>query len=425
MKHRLCSLLLLLSLLLTACQTKTQSPADDSFALYFPRTQVSMTDGSMTKMTVELSEEDRNIKQLMEVYMAAIAPKGAYHAIEGWMLDNAYLEGTTAVINFSGPEMSSLQANVAAACLLQTLMQLPNIDAVRLGVPGISQPISLTYQELLLSDTGMLPQKESIVYYVPDEHGRFLSRQRHTVEAMELQEKPGYVLQLLLKHISEETRLLGIVIENGICTVNLSSEFVSNMPKSFQAERLSVYSIVNSLTEMAEITAVDFWIEGAPLQELSFMELPAGLQRKESLIAPLDTNVEHATLYVSCDAERLVALPCGFQNPEGKDIKELTLQELIGFESADGAFGCIPEGTRMLSLRMEGNACIIDLTGEFLSGCKNSQQELLAVKSIVATMCAFENVSSVEILVEGLEPTYQVNWLKNVRQTELSWFAEG
>jgi len=66
----------------------------------------------------------------------------------------------------------------------------------------------------------------------------------------------------------------------------------------------------------------------------------------------------------------------------------------------------------------------VDLTSEFLLGCKDAQQEMLAVQSVIATMCALDGVSSVEILVEGLEPTYSVSWLKNLRQPENEWFSE-
>ena len=73
---------------------------------------------------------------------------------------------------------------------------------------------------------------------------------------------------------------------------------------------------------------------------------------------------------------------------------------------------------------MEGSACIVDLTSEFLDGCESVQEERLAVRSIVATMCALDGISTVEILVEGLEPTYRITGMHNIRQPEDSWFAE-
>ena len=66
----------------------------------------------------------------------------------------------------------------------------------------------------------------------------------------------------------------------------------------------------------------------------------------------------------------------------------------------------------------------MDLTGEFLGGCADAQQEAYAVRSVVATMCALPEIQSVEILVEGLEPSYRDSSLALVHQVEEDWLAE-
>ena len=66
----------------------------------------------------------------------------------------------------------------------------------------------------------------------------------------------------------------------------------------------------------------------------------------------------------------------------------------------------------------------MDLTGELLGGCADAQQEACAVRSVVATMCALPEIQSVEILVEGLEPSYRDSSLALVHQVEEDWLAE-
>lgn len=429
MKRGIICVLVILCLLLSACQTQAPERIENPFALYFPRGEIS-GDSAFAEMTISLDASQMTLSQIVTAYHKTQPPSGADRAIPtAWVLKDAYFENTVAVLHFGGEASTAVKTNIAAACLLQTLLQLPQVEEIRLHAPGNEKPLQLAAEDVLLKDTGMLPQKESIVFYLSDPQGLYLNRQTSTVEALEAQEKPQYIMQKLVQTgtvdgtLPRGTKLIGLRLENGICTVNLSSEFVMNMRPNFQRERLAVYSIVNSLTELDEITTVDFWIEGAPLEELSFMKLPAGLQREESLIAS-DADAQYVKLYLSCDNKLLVALPFLIESQENVDLAEQTINALLALEGFDGAQSCLPEGTKLLDLRMEGSACIVDLTGDFISGCGSSEEEILAVRSIVATMYALDGISSVEILVEGLEPNYSTAWLKNARQPEKSWFAE-
>ena len=55
--------------------------------------------------------------------------------------------------------------------------------------------------------------------------------------------------------------------ETRIATVDLSKEFVENHPGGKAEERMTIYSIVNSLTELDEIEKVQFLIEGKTSKE--------------------------------------------------------------------------------------------------------------------------------------------------------------
>ncbi len=68
--------------------------------------------------------------------------------------------------------------------------------------------------------------------------------------------------------IPEGTKLLlPVNIEASVATVNLSKEFVDNHPGGKAAERMTIYSIVNSLTELVDIQKVEFLIEGKSREE--------------------------------------------------------------------------------------------------------------------------------------------------------------
>jgi len=68
--------------------------------------------------------------------------------------------------------------------------------------------------------------------------------------------------------IPEGTKLCSNVqVEDGVATVDLSKEFISNQTGGKDKEKLTIYSIVNSLTELKDIHKVKFTIEGKEVEE--------------------------------------------------------------------------------------------------------------------------------------------------------------
>jgi len=71
----------------------------------------------------------------------------------------------------------------------------------------------------------------------------------------------------LLPTIPEGTKLNFVEVKDGVATVDLSKEFVDNHMGGRNAEQLTLYSIVNSLTELSEIQKVKFTIDGKSQKE--------------------------------------------------------------------------------------------------------------------------------------------------------------
>ncbi|HOM01658.1 MAG TPA: GerMN domain-containing protein [Acetivibrio sp.] len=84
--------------------------------------------------------------------------------------------------------------------------------------------------------------------------------------------------------ISEGTKLLSVKTENGICTLNLSKEFVENHIGGSTAELMTINSIVASLTELPGINKVQFLIEGNVREFFIHEALDAPIGRNESII---------------------------------------------------------------------------------------------------------------------------------------------
>lgn len=426
------ALLLALLLFLTACAGRAVQTQADGFLFYYPA-----ADGSTTLVSVPGPEDaaQLSLDELLRAYLDAAPPEnGRALCASRISLFRAEQDGSTILLTFRGARITGLEQSLFCVCLTRTLAQLPEVQRVSFSLPGIAQALILTENDIFLTDTGMLPQQESVTLYFPDAQRRYLVRETVLAEAMSAEEKPAFIMQQLLSGssggqlnscIPEGTTLLDLHVENGICSVNLSSEFSTGLEMSWAAERMAVYSIVNSLTELPEIATVDLLVAGAPVERLYLMDLSSGLTRDERLLAADGTTgVLDLTLYpIAGENGLLAAVPVHLEAVAEQSAAETAMEALLSYEGRDGLRACVPAGTKLLSLRTANGNCVVDLTGEFLASCTSEQEERLAVRAVVATLCAQPGIFSVDILVEGLSPVYRDEMLSSTHQRSASWFA--
>lgn len=430
MKLRIWSVFLLCALLLTAC-APAAAPSEnaESFLFYFPA--AIPTDGKVF-VTLAVSEETAALPltALLQAYLSTQPPAGAAALPEAWILLSAETDAAVCGLTFAGRAVSPAARSLACACIARTLLQRDGIQRVSFQTPGSDTPLLLSAGDILTQDTGMLPQEEQMTLYYPDGENRYLLRQTRTVQAADPAEKPADIVRALLTEgllpaVPAQTQLLGVTVEDGVCTVDLSAALTERR-YSFAEERLTLYALVDSLTELPQIRTVDLWVEGAPLERLNWLELSSGLMRDETLLYDAtDPDLNDRTLYAVCgENDLLVGIPMQLEPSETLTLPEQVLTALIAYEGVGGIRNPIPAGTKLLSVRMENRTCIVDLTGEFLDGCSDAFEEQSAVRAVVATLCALDEVSSTEILVEGLEPAYRSAHLLRVRQPAVEWFAK-
>ena len=72
----------------------------------------------------------------------------------------------------------------------------------------------------------------------------------------------GTSLETLESTIPKETKLIGTLLENDCLMINLSKEFIENQTGDVIAKTNAIYSIVNTVTELKEVSSVKLLIEG-------------------------------------------------------------------------------------------------------------------------------------------------------------------
>jgi hypothetical protein len=92
--------------------------------------------------------------------------------------------------------------------------------------------------------------------------------------------------------IPQGSRLLSVETIDGVCRLNLSSEFVDNNPGGTASESVLINSIVNSLTELSYVEKVQFLIEGEKREVYTHAVFDLPFERNEDFIKSPDNTSE-------------------------------------------------------------------------------------------------------------------------------------
>ena len=179
--------------------------------------------------------------------------------------------------------LSGVDLTVANSCLTLTLCQLEGVEEVYITVEGEPIPYqtlrAMGADDVLLPGTGETELTVSVGLCFPRADGGGLGIEYRDVVQNEgdtmastvftaLLEGPRY--QELTSLMPEGTKLGGISVQGGVCTVNLSSEFMAGLPKGEQAARLLLYSIVDTLCmqEKLSISTVQILSDGHAIESI-------------------------------------------------------------------------------------------------------------------------------------------------------------
>jgi len=128
--------------------------------------------------------------------------------------------------------------------------------------------------------------------YFPDKNAEKVHLEERTIQIHDAQVARGVVLALmrgpfdenLWSSIPEGTKLLNIYIQDRICYVDFSQEFIDNHPGGTAAESMTLASIINTLTEFDSIDKVQIMVEGKSGTTLGHIVLDKPLASMTDLI---------------------------------------------------------------------------------------------------------------------------------------------
>lgn len=330
-------------------------------------------------------------------------------------------------------DLTGVERTLAAACLVQTMTQFVDIEAVALRCDGDGVwEHALTMEDFLLADDTATSDTVSVKLYFADAEGRYLVEETRSHSFLSDAEIPAYILQQLLEGpesasghglLAEGIEVLNVQTNGGVCTVNFSESFLQNVPQTHNVARLTILSIVNALTELPEITSVRFLCTGEAILEYGGVDPSEPLDRDELAFGEGRGQEKTAdvTLYVPCDSlDLLAAVPVVISRTAGRTLTADVLTTLIAFEARNGYGNPIPDGTMTLASEIKNGTCTVTFSSAFALCDADPAQAQQAVRSVVATLSALEGVERVSILVHNgkltsvdlSEPlTVEADWL--------------
>ena len=186
------------------------------------------------------------------------------------------------------------------AAIVKTLCQTEEIDSVEFYVAGQplmgaqNTPVGIMKSEDFIDSTGPDTNYYQYLYatvYYANKAGDALlaSNLKIPYSGSETEEQivlrqliAGPVEEEMYPVLSEKTEVLSVSTKDGICTVNLSKEFLDKLPEV--TEEITIYSIVNTLMELQGIYRVQFLVEGKLEKLYQTMDLTLTYERNLNVI---------------------------------------------------------------------------------------------------------------------------------------------
>lgn len=185
--------------------------------------------------------------------------------------------------------LSGVDLTLADACLTLTFCQLEEVESVYVTVEGRELSYRAVQQlsagDILLSGGADEPLAMGVELWYLRPDGQALEVERRQIVKTVDQTLVQAVLAAwaegpedgLTACLPEGSQIRDVTLQDGVCTVDLSPEYIQGLPQNETAAALMVYAMVNTLCEVDGVEAVQLYIEGEPAPAVGGLPLDRAL----------------------------------------------------------------------------------------------------------------------------------------------------
>lgn len=189
---------------------------------------------------------------------------------------------------------------LAVYAVVKSLCAIDSIESVKVVIEGKDIYTAdgsiigfLTNQDINLQTDTYNSEMREVTLYFPSKDWQKLVRETRIIKVNDQQPIARYIINELIKGSSNGnvssalnagTVLLSVETSNNICFVNFKSNFLDKNTGSAEKEKMTVYSIVDSLTELDSIERVQFLMDGKKIDSFGNINIGSMFGRDESII---------------------------------------------------------------------------------------------------------------------------------------------
>lgn len=270
----------LLLAVLTGCTAKEPSSGIRLVDMYYCRAESDGSFGAPQAENVNLGSSDISADELLKRYFDGPVSQELIFPFPDGLTCASSLENGVLTLKLSEPyaRCTEQEQILMDACLCLTLSQLDAVDSICLSCGSLSR--SYHADDFVLLDTSSENPEYAVKLYFSNGGSR-LSEERRSLVYKEKAELPELTVQALLngpqeqthyRVIPEQTYLLDISVEDGLCTVVFSNDF-AQVDSSLQRATAAVRSVAATLCALDGIDAVRIqMLDGSFLRHISIAE---------------------------------------------------------------------------------------------------------------------------------------------------------
>ena len=291
-------IMIIFSFTLISCKKKEVKPlAENEYYIYYINTNMNTLVESRYSADAERYDTQALVNELMTHFlkvpddleaMGALSDKVTY---QGFNIDGniLYLNFDT---NYQGMEVS--REVLARAALAKTLIQIDGIEYI--SIRSGEQPLlnALGENVGLISSTNFINsvsninsfEKATLLLYFSDESGTKLVAETRDVFYDLNTSKERLIVDELIKGpftaslkatIPSDTKVISVTMNEGICYVNFDEGFLNSL--SDVLDSITIYSIVDSLSEMPNVSRVQILVNGKSDKNYNTISLGTSVER--------------------------------------------------------------------------------------------------------------------------------------------------
>ena len=204
------------------------------------------------------------------------------------------------------------------------------------------------------------------------------------------------------KALPDGVRYNSVTLDNGIATIDLSSEF--NVGTDVE-QLWSRYTLINTACSVEGVKKALLLVDGETITSLATGQ-PLVAMGKEDIItdnSQAEKDKVEVVLYFSDNnAMYLVSEARRVSVKEGERMSKVIVEELLKGPKDKKLLPTLPAEISVLSTETKDGICFVNLSADFMTKVAGGTTgETLAVYSIVNSLCELKDVDKVQILLEG------------------------